>query len=294
MDTSSVINQPADPAKGAALKPTDSGRRSNCRNSSDLYAEPISRCGGASSETYSARSLLGEEFDGLMAVYPVLSPAEERKMLRSKRSDEGKRDLLWKHNLRIAVLLANEAFSRRHHSCIITPREMACAAVKTLWDASQKFDWSKGVLFAGYARWVVKRELSNTLRKSASGVTLPPKFLAKLSSNRTLFGGVESFDAPKGPDNTTDLHGMVADDTRRDPEDTDALEDMLARLERQNSNQVLMLRAYFGLGTERLSGVALAKKLGTSKQAVDQTIKKGLRRLREIAASKGHKLNDFI
>ena len=305
VDTESAKKAPSS-ARGARAKkpsytrPSTTPTATECERDESLSASESSRIW--------CESGLSEALERLIQHHPVLTPSQETSLLDSQIPDAEKRELLWKHNLRFAVMLSNEAYKRRHAACIVTHYELSCEAVKTLWDASLKFEAAQGVRFLSYARWHVKRGLADTLRRSASGVTLPTQFLLKLSRARSedkqaeegdirsLFAGVTSFDAPKSTDGFTDLHGIIAeDDTRIGCNDTpENLETLLDLIDRFNARTSVLLRSFYGIGTPRLSGEELATKYGVSRQAINTSIKKGLKRLRLIVATKGYKLSDFV
>ena len=305
MDTLSRLKTKKPRSAGAPMKPR------SCvpplpSNGMLEHAKPSTLSERESPQNYSEKNPLGGAFDRLMQDHPVLKPAAEKKLLSSDLAEGKKRELLWKHNLRFAVMLANEAFNRRHPSCVITPQELAAEAVLTLWETSLKFDWSLGVVFTAYARWPIKRSLSHACRRSASGVTLPTQFLLKLAAAKTkggevyngdprhLFSGVSSIDAQI--EGGTDLHSLLADDdTRIGGDDTpENIETLLDSIDRFNVRTSQLLRAFYGIGTPRLSGEELAEKYGVSRQAINTSIQKGLKRLRAIVATKGYRLSDFV
>lgn len=255
-----------------------------------------------------AISSLGVVLDRLADSHPPLSGTEERNLMRSDLPEEAKRYALWAHNLRFAKYVSTEAYLRKHHAVVITPSEVAGAAVEALWRSAQNFDWNLGATFINYARWHVKRAISDALREAASGISLPAQFLAKLSEARrsekqsdegvcALFSGMLHFDAPIG-EGSASLHDLMADaDARVGGESVDTaehLDGLLSSLDKYNKKTSVVLRCYYGIGTARLSGEELAAKFGVSRQAVNSMLKKGLRRLRSTVLARGLKIDDLI
>lgn len=253
-------------------------------------------------------SSLGVVLDTLADRHAPLSWSEEKKLVRSSRPEDEIRYALWVHNLRFAKLVATEAYLRRHPALVITPQEVAGAAVEALWRASQTYDWSVGANFIHYARWHVKRAMSDALREAASGITLPAQFLAKLSEARrnvektddgvcALFSGMLHFDAPIG-EGSANLHDLMADaDARvggKNVDTSEHLKGLLDSLDKYNKKTSAVLRGYYGIETARLSGEELATKFKVSRQAINAMIKKGLRRLRCHVLARGLKLEDLV
>lgn len=251
---------------------------------------------------------MGIVLDRLADDHAPLSWSEEKKLVRSKLPEVEIRYALWVHNLRFVKFLATEAYMRKHHAVIITPSEVVGAAVEALWRSSQTYDWSLGATFVHFARWHVKRAMSDAMREAASGITLPAQFLAKLSEARrnvsktddgvcALFAGMLHFDAPVG-DGSASLHDLMADnDARVGGENVDTSEHvkgLLDSLDKYNAKTSAVLRGYYGIETARLSGEELAAKFKVSRQAINAMIKKGLRRLRCHVLARGLKLEDLV
>lgn len=253
-------------------------------------------------------SSLGTTLDLLADKHPPLSGSEEKKLVRSAITEDEKRYALWVHNLRFVKFVSTEAYLKKHHAVVITPSEVTGAAVEALWRAAQDYDWSLGATFICFARWRVKRAISDALREAASGISLPAQFLAKLSEARrngkqadenvcALFTGMLHFDAPLG-EGSASLHDVMADaDARVGGENVDTAEhvkELLDSLDKYHKRTSAILRGYYGIETTRLSGEELATKYGVSRQAINSMLKKGLLRLRSSVLARGLKLEDLV
>lgn len=226
---------------------------------------------------------------------------------------------LWAHNLRLAILVAKEKFEHRHFSVVATLSEYVAAAVHGLWYAGGQFDPVKaeGARFSAFARWHIKKAIQRTARANRSGFRLPDGFLdtliaatadsprsnrfteAELQAARTLFCEVVSID------NTASAHGVSTlldstpsiDDVRRNASDTEALrtvDQLIADVGAFYPRAPDMLRRFYGIGCEQMSGEQIGASLGITRQAVDISLKRYLRRLRVIAKAKKLNLSDLL
>ena len=91
-----------------------------------------------------------------MNKYPPLSYESEREMIEDGKHDEGEiRELLFLHNMRLALLLSNKYWSRTYDKDDGVQR-----ALIGLWKAAQQFDFARGWKFTSYCVPKIIREVT--------------------------------------------------------------------------------------------------------------------------------------
>jgi RNA polymerase sigma factor (sigma-70 family) len=155
----------------ASLNPTSRGLRSSRRG------EP-----GHRSPVASATSPLAQYLQEI-GRYPVLTRAEEQDLLKrlASRGDGSIRECLVLAKLRLAVSVAHR-YARRGVDVMDLIEEGNLGLI----NAASRFDPTRGLRFATYATWWVRKAVQRAVRSSCGAIRLPGYMVAAIGEAKPL------------------------------------------------------------------------------------------------------------
>lgn len=198
-----------------------------------------------------------------LPTHPVLSPSAQRLMVaRAQSGDQHAREMVVKHNTRLAAKIAH-----RFHS--IDPEDAFQIASLGLLKALDTYDASRGLPFSTYAATCMKYELAHELtrllaQRRGGGVHAVPLDKPMGGDDGTPFTLVDTLGAPDRA-----MEAVVAGDEARWA---------LARVSGRHKEVVERLYGLNGRVEQTVTETGVS--MGVSKQRVDQLHQAALERIR--------------
>lgn len=130
--------------------------------------------------TRNARTVLDRYFADIRA-YPVLTSEEETRLARAAREGKGEAfDRLVRSNLRFVVKIAGE-----YRNLGLPLEDLVNEGNLGLIEAARRFDPERGIRFAGWAIWRIRKSICMALSSQAHVVRLPASQLKRIREVRT-------------------------------------------------------------------------------------------------------------
>jgi RNA polymerase primary sigma factor len=237
--------------------------------------------------------------------YPLLSPAEERKLLRQiKENVPGAVDKLVKSNLKFVIQVA-----RHHIGKGLELSDLINEGNRGLIIAAQKFNLKKRVRFISYAVWWIRQSIQRAIFSTSKNIRLPTNKLMLLRQfkkvleisgdyNLALSGFPDkendvvkafetktiSLETPVGsePGTTMTLKDMLSVSAHQDQEihDKELMKLFDDALQKVPVREERIIRMYFGLNmTRNFTLEEIGNELGLTRERVRMLRDKTLRRL---------------
>jgi len=246
---------------------------------------------------------------------PILSEAEEKELVgRMRQGDRAARERLIVSHLRLVVSMARE-----YGDTGLDLLDLIQEGNLGLIEAVDRFDPSRGVRLATYARWWIRQAIGQAIEKQSQMIRIPaylfraivrfqrlkasfgaegieesedilvaPGLTAeRLLRIRETVGNVISLDTPLGEEEEAEsLEEMVADEDVPTPERAALIElfreELLEMVGKLPAREAQVLRWRYGLeGPRPLTLAEVGEKLGISRERVRQIEERALKKLKE-------------
>lgn len=251
---------------------------------------------------------------------PMLSEAAEKELVwRMKQGDRAARERLIVSHLRLVVSMAKE-----YGDTGLDLLDLIQEGNIGLIEAVDRFDPSRGVRLATYARWWIRQAIGQAIEKQSQMIRIPaylfraivrfqrlkasfgaegieesedilvaPGLTAeRLLRLREALGNVVSLDMPLSEEEEAEsLEEMVADESMPTPERAALIElfreELLELVDKLPKREAQILRWRYGLeGPRPLTLAEVGEKLGISRERVRQIEERALKKLKEAWGEK--------
>jgi len=204
--------------------------------------------------------------NGAEVLPPPLTAEEERGLLdRLARGDEGARDALITHNLRLVVYIA-----RKFESSGVGVEDLISIGTIGLIKAVQTFCPDRNIKLATYSSRCIENEILMYLRKNAqrrSEISIDEPLNVDWDGNELLL---------------SDVLGSDPDVVHRDLEQEAERQQLLLCVARLSPREQQIMRLRFGIcGEQEHTQKEVADRLGISQSYISRLEKRIIRRLRE-------------
>ena len=204
--------------------------------------------------------------NGTDVLPPPLTAEEERAVLdRLAQGDDGARDTLITHNLRLVVYIA-----RKFESSGVGVEDLISIGTIGLIKAVQTFCPTRNIKLATYSSKCIENEILMFLRKNAqrrSEISIDEPLNVDWDGNELLL---------------SDVLGSDADLVHRDLEQEAERQQLLLCVERLSPREQQIMRLRFGIcGEQEHTQKEVADRLGISQSYISRLEKRIIRRLRE-------------
>ena len=202
---------------------------------------------------------------------PLLTEEQERQLsARALRGDERAKNRLAEANLRFVASVA-----RQYAGKGLGMDDLISEGNMGLLKAAGKYDATRGLRFAAYAVVHIRRQIEKALQRESSE--------QRVESRRN--GESRSVDAPLGAKPTMSLLSVLADSNAPHTDERtysasqeETVETVLNSLDERESRVV---RAYYGIGQERLTMAEIGQDMGLRRERVRQVRDRAVRRMKK-------------
>lgn len=156
-----------------------------------------------------------------------------------------------------------------------------------LFEATSRFDASRGVRFVSYAEPIVRRAMENAVSAQAGLYRVPKNVKGQQAREASI---ARSIDAPLSAGNNHSLLDVLPDRNSPDPEEEEGMENMKRELAHSLSvlddRERLVVAALYGLGVDHKSLADIAADMGIKRERARQIRDKALRKIARTTDNK--------
>jgi RNA polymerase sigma factor (sigma-70 family) len=146
-----------------------------------------------------------------------------------------------------------------------------------LWTAYQRYDPTKEIPFIKYAVWYIKKEMTKFLAENGRTIRIPNNLVYDKNFVPTTL--TTSLNTPINEDGGT-LHDVIGSEVSEEENDYSSLKTALMSLKEKER---ILIEMYYGINTDNppMNYREIGEALGTSRQNIEEKIKKALLKLKQ-------------
>jgi len=175
-----------------------------------------------------------------------------------------------KANTRYIEIIANQYFQD-----IDTVKDLEQVGRIGLWTAYQRYDPTKEIPFMKYAVWYIKKEMTKFLSENGRTIRLPNNLVYDKTFIPTKTISLDT----QINENEGTLNDIIGSEVSEEGNDYTSLKTALMSLKDKDR---ILIEMHFGFkDRDPMSFAAIARELGTSRQNIEEKIKRVLKKLKK-------------